>query len=128
MKCPLGQPGCARCVDYKRRILGACPGGCKIIPLASQRSVEIHCVFAVIYGQTDAKHAISAANRLMGKIRKIQIPAGDEMIGVSVSGGLVCTSQLGESRTPGNLMKMADAYLYDAKHSGRDRIISEILG
>jgi len=82
--------------------------------------------FAVIYGQTDGEHAKSAVDRLMSEIRKIQIPAGDEMIGVTVSGGIVCTSQLDEFPTPGDFMKMADAYLYRAKDLGRDRIVSEI--
>jgi len=110
--------------DEALRAVGACLRRCS-------RPYDTACrfggdEFAVIYGQTDGGHARSAVDRLMSEIRNIRIPARDEMIGVSVSGGIVCTSQLDDFPTPADFMKKADACLYRAKGLGRDRIVSEV--
>jgi diguanylate cyclase (GGDEF)-like protein len=111
--------------DEVLRAIGACVKECS-------RPYDTPCryggdEFAVIYGQTDGPDAVSAANRLISEIRKIEVLGGGQMIGVSVSGGLVTTSQLDEYSSPADLMKKADVCLYSAKEQGRDRIISDLL-
>lgn len=111
--------------DEVLRAIGACVRKCS-------RPYDTPCryggdEFAVIYGQTEGQDAVSAANRLVAEIRQIRVPAGRQMIGVSVSGGLVTTAQLDEFSTPADLMKQADLCLYAAKESGRNRIVSSLL-
>ncbi|MBW2293506.1 MAG: diguanylate cyclase [Deltaproteobacteria bacterium] len=103
--------------DEVLRALGACVKKCS-------RPYDTSCryggdEFAVIYGHTE--------NRLLSEIRLIEVPAGDQVIGVSVSGGLVTTAQLDEYSSPADLMKKADVCLYSAKEAGRDRIVSDLL-
>lgn len=111
--------------DEVLRSLGACVKKCS-------RPYDTPCryggdEFAVIYGHTEGLDAVSAANRLIAEIRQIGVPAGKQTIGVSVSGGLVTTSQLDEYSSPADLMKKADLCLYAAKEAGRNRIVSDLL-
>lgn len=111
--------------DEVLRALGVCVKKCS-------RPYDTPCryggdEFAVIYGHTEGHDAVSAANRLISEIRLIEVPAGEQVIGVSVSGGLVTTAQLDEYSSPADLMKKADVCLYSAKEAGRDRIVSDLL-
>lgn len=109
--------------DEVLRAIGACVRKCS-------RPYDTACryggdEFAVIYGQTDARDAMSAANRLVTEIRNVQIPAADLLIGATVSGGVVTMEDMSDLCGPADLLKQADARLYDAKKLGRDRIVLE---
>ena len=80
--------------------------------------------FAVIFGQVDGPRAERAAERLFEALAAIEIETSTGSLDFTVSGGLVCTTDLHEAFEPVHILEAADAALYKAKTAGRDRVVS----
>ncbi|HJZ22424.1 MAG TPA: GGDEF domain-containing protein, partial [Bradyrhizobium sp.] len=78
--------------------------------------------FAVLLPETGEAAARTVAERLCQMVRECSPSAGEEKISVTVSIG-VATATLSMSGI-GALMKRADAAMYEAKRSGRDRVVA----
>lgn len=77
--------------------------------------------FCVLLPRTAHEGAVQAAERLRSAINHITIPWNDEVISVTVSTGLATAVHASES--PEDLMQRADQALYEAKSSGRNRVV-----
>jgi diguanylate cyclase (GGDEF)-like protein len=77
--------------------------------------------FCIILPHTVHEGALQAAERLREAICQINIPWGDESITVSISTGLACAVEPGE--TLQSLLSRADEALYRAKAEGRNRVV-----
>jgi diguanylate cyclase (GGDEF)-like protein len=79
--------------------------------------------FVVILPETDANDAKAMAERVRSTIGRARIDfAAGEDIAVTVSVG--CASREPNTATPGDLVRAADAALYQAKRSGRNRVVT----
>jgi diguanylate cyclase (GGDEF)-like protein len=78
--------------------------------------------FAILLPETGEAAARVVAERLCQMVRECSSSAGGEKIKVTVSIG-VATATLSMSGI-GALMKWADTAMYEAKRSGRDRVVS----
>lgn len=79
--------------------------------------------FVVILPDSDEDSAIATANRLRTRIEKHPFEcAVGENIGITVSIG--CASRTSYVTVPDDLIKAADAALFKAKESGRNRVVS----
>jgi two-component system cell cycle response regulator len=79
--------------------------------------------FAVIFGQVEGSDATRVAKRLIASLSVLEVPAGDARLRITASGGLVTTSHLGHLFEADDLLKAADAALYEAKRRGRDCLV-----
>jgi len=79
--------------------------------------------FAVIFGQTGSEEAPCAANRLMAAIASAGITPPGADVRVTVSAGLASVDELPPKSQPEDVVKAADAALYEAKAQGRDRMV-----
>jgi len=83
--------------------------------------------FGVIFGIEDSKHAITFANTIRRNICNLQIEhkSSDTNHYVTASIGLVCkkANQIPSSE---ELYQETDTYLYQAKNSGRNRVVSNL--
>jgi diguanylate cyclase (GGDEF)-like protein len=77
--------------------------------------------FVVLLPETDAAGAYVVAEKLRHDIAAFSIQVSDRTVRTSVSLGLV--SYPDDGSTADSLMAAADAALYEAKRSGRDRIV-----
>lgn len=77
--------------------------------------------FVVILPDCDRATAELLAKRLLESVRKISVVHGAATIGVTCSIGVAVTSQADEAAPA--LIERADAALYSAKDSGRDRAV-----
>jgi diguanylate cyclase (GGDEF)-like protein len=77
--------------------------------------------FCIILPHTIHEGAIQAAERLREAISLINIPWSDESITVSISTGVACALEPGE--TLQSLLSRADQALYQAKAEGRNRVV-----
>ena len=80
--------------------------------------------FVVLLPNTDLEGGVQAAERIRAKLAKKTIDVGKVKASVTVSTGVAELPAHGED--PGELMAAADAALYRAKRSGRDRIVSAV--
>ncbi|MHB1677996.1 MAG: putative bifunctional diguanylate cyclase/phosphodiesterase [Sulfuriferula sp.] len=78
--------------------------------------------FLAILPDTDENGALKIAERLRKAIEKFSIEFNHQKIKTSVSIGIASYPRDGD--TPDFLMKAADAALYEAKKSGRNRVVS----
>jgi len=85
--------------------------------------------FAVILNQSGADNVTPVANRVLERLRAIEVPAGERIVRVTGSAGLVCVPE-SVPETDGSdtcntkqLLKQADEALYEAKNQGRDRLV-----
>jgi diguanylate cyclase (GGDEF)-like protein len=81
--------------------------------------------FALLLPETNEAAALMAAERLLGHIQKCRPIIGPESLAVTVSIGIAsATSSVSGIAA---LHKRADDALYEAKHSGRNRVASSIV-
>jgi diguanylate cyclase (GGDEF)-like protein len=78
--------------------------------------------FAVVLSETDIDGAVMVAQRIRTKVAAERISAFDETVAVTISIGVASypNSQLSAPE----LFELADKHLYQAKNSGRNRVIS----
>jgi diguanylate cyclase (GGDEF)-like protein len=85
--------------------------------------------FAIIMPNTDLPGARAVAERICEAIRQLKIPHSGSEIGPSVSMSLgVGVIIPSSTSSPAALIGAADNALYQAKHTGRDRVVSSELG
>ncbi len=77
--------------------------------------------FVVIFTETDADNAVVAANRVRQAVEAMdmRMPDGSELPSVTISMGV---AQWRPELGPCELLKSADAAMYEAKRSGRNRV------
>jgi len=78
--------------------------------------------FCVLLPHTLHEGALQAAERLREAVAQTSIPWNDELISVSISTGLACAAEAGESLQ--SLLTRADEALYQAKGEGRNRVVA----
>ncbi|MCC8108220.1 MAG: GGDEF domain-containing protein [Planctomycetes bacterium] len=76
--------------------------------------------FAVIFPATDVKDAYQVADRLRQDIAKTNFRLDDQVVKMTISGGL---AQCRPGMTAEHIVQEADAALYQAKDVGRNRIL-----
>lgn len=79
--------------------------------------------FAVILPATDLTGALQLAERIRARIEALRIPAGDQEIQVTISIGLSHVPR-SRAKTTGEFIEEADAALYTAKNTGRNRVVA----
>jgi len=77
--------------------------------------------FLAILPDTDENGALRIAERLRQEIENFSITLNEQKISTSASIGIACYPRDGD--TPDFLVKAADAALYEAKKSGRNRVV-----
>ncbi len=77
--------------------------------------------FLVVLSESDAQSSLETAERIRQKAAQLQIPAGQEMLGVTVSIGVATYPSYGEDAD--TLICAADGALYQAKADGRNRVV-----
>ncbi|WP_260957772.1 sensor domain-containing diguanylate cyclase [Pseudomonas citri] len=78
--------------------------------------------FTVLLPNTDAAGASKVAQDILEAIRALRIEHGDHPLGiVTASAGVTVSQPSTEDVTPAMLIKAADAFLYLAKNTGRNR-------
>ncbi|MBU1692131.1 MAG: EAL domain-containing protein [Gammaproteobacteria bacterium] len=77
--------------------------------------------FLAILPDTDERGAFKIAERLRGEIEKFSIQLNNQKIKTTASIGIASYPRDGD--TPDFLLKAADAALYEAKKSGRNRVV-----
>ncbi|VVM82586.1 sensor domain-containing diguanylate cyclase [Pseudomonas fluorescens] len=78
--------------------------------------------FTVLLPDTDSAGAIKVAQDILQAIRSLNIEHSEHPLGkVTASAGITTRQPSIEDVTPASLLKSADAQLYLAKHSGRNR-------
>ncbi|QXH92542.1 sensor domain-containing diguanylate cyclase [Pseudomonas ogarae] len=78
--------------------------------------------FTVLLPNTDSAGAAKVAEQILEAVRALNIEHGDHPLGiVTISAGITTCQPSGEDVTPAMLIKAADAFLYLAKNTGRNR-------
>ena len=79
--------------------------------------------FAVLMPETSTEEAASVAERIRERISQIMIDTGNDRIGIRVSIGVATLNA--EEADIQSLINRADAALYSAKRSGRNRVVTQ---
>jgi len=96
----------------------ACSRAVRAVDVAGRLGGE---EFAIILPDTDLQAALAAAERLRQDVAAIRIPVGADTVAFTASIGVAeCTVA---DATATMLLSRADQALYEAKHSGRDRVM-----
>jgi diguanylate cyclase (GGDEF)-like protein len=99
-------------------------GGVRVTDIAARYGGD---EFIVILPETDPAGALRVAEKLRRDIAQLALPENGQMIRSSVSIGLV--SYPDDGRSVPELLRRADAAMYEAKRRGRDQIVRyEALG
>jgi diguanylate cyclase (GGDEF)-like protein len=78
--------------------------------------------FTVLLPNTDSPGAAKVAQQILEAVRALNIEHGDHPLGiVTISAGITTCQPGNEDATPAMLIKAADAFLYLAKNTGRNR-------
>ncbi len=102
--------------DAIRRISRVLREGTRGIDLAARIGGE---EFAVLLVETSRSAGVEVAERLRIAIKALETPSGGR---ITASFGVAeCPS---DAQTASEILKAADVALYEAKHSGRDRVVS----
>jgi diguanylate cyclase (GGDEF)-like protein len=94
---------------------------------ASCRSSDLACrfggeEFTVVLGDAAGDAAMQWAERLFAKVRELEVKTGTQSVGqITMSAGVASYPEHGDDVEA--LLRAADAALYQAKHSGRDRVV-----
>lgn len=78
--------------------------------------------FAAVFPGCAPDVAMQVAERLQREIQRLSFSHGDQTFGITVSQGL--TSLTAEDESVDSLFARADAAMYQAKHQGKNRIVS----
>jgi two-component system, cell cycle response regulator len=81
--------------------------------------------FVVVAPETPLHEMRQVAERLRLQVAKVEVPVGDTVVRVTISGGVASLRTAGVS-TPDALLGAADAALYRAKALGRNRIVEAL--
>lgn len=82
--------------------------------------------FTVLLPDTDSQGAGQVAQAILQAIRGMNIEHSDHPVGiVTASAGVIARLPAGDLATPAGMVKAADAFLYLAKNTGRNRWCSE---
>ncbi len=92
----------------------------RLIDLAGRLGGE---EFAILFPNTELSEAITACDRLLEDIRRMEVETDAGLIQVTMSIGL--TASVSNQMTAELLLKQADALLYEAKSAGRDRMVCD---
>ncbi len=79
--------------------------------------------FAIILPDTNPKSAALLTERFLASVRTLAIPARSGEIRLTVSAGL---SELAKNESPLAWLDRTDKALYEAKRTGRDRLVSSV--
>ena len=79
--------------------------------------------FAIVLPETDREGGLVVAERIRGQVEAHGFEYEDRTYPVTISVGLATTSG-DASLTPQELIRQADDKLYQAKHSGRNRVVA----
>lgn len=82
--------------------------------------------FAIIAPECNLSKAGSLAERLREAVEEMRVEVGGQKLQVTISVGVGFAQWPVYSRTPAELIKVADAKLYEAKHGGRNRCCLEV--
>lgn len=77
--------------------------------------------FGILLPETGPKEALILAERLLGAVRAVRVQAAGAELSFTISIG--CTQLNSDSRTIEGILKSVDVALYDAKNSGRDKVV-----
>ena len=80
--------------------------------------------FAILLRGVASEGARKLAERLRANIEALPIVAEGKTVAVTISAGCASMSET-KDQTPGSLYGLADRRLYDAKHQGRNRVVSQ---
>jgi len=78
--------------------------------------------FVLILPQTDGDHGLILAERLRSSIEELEIPVDELELKVTISIGLVSTPAT-KTESADHFLTIADRALYQAKESGRNRVV-----
>jgi diguanylate cyclase (GGDEF)-like protein len=81
--------------------------------------------FAILLIESDLETAYQVALRVQQKVKEVTVESEDSEIQVTVSIGI--SMQRDEDNTLDDIFKRADDALYQAKNSGRNRIVVESI-
>lgn len=95
------------------------------------REVDLPCrfggeEFAVIVVETDSEGAYRTAERIRRDMERETVDVGSGKIRVTCSMGVATSPEQGPA--PGDLIKAADEALYEAKRTGRNRVVVSTTG
>jgi diguanylate cyclase (GGDEF)-like protein len=95
---------------------------------ASLRSHDIPCryggeEFAVLLPETEPTEAIVIAERIRRTVAEIRIREGRKMVGTTISIG-ISSYPKSARRSATDLLRKADAALYQAKKEGKDKVVA----
>ncbi|WP_412851584.1 diguanylate cyclase [Ectothiorhodospira shaposhnikovii] len=80
--------------------------------------------FAVVCSGLDHARALGLAEEIRGMLEQRALPHESSPLGVITVSIGVATLNMGDTRSPGQLIEAADLALYRAKASGRNRVVS----
>jgi len=94
----------------------------------SLRSHDIPCryggeEFAVLLPETEPTESIVIAERIRRTVAEIRIREGRRMIGTTISIGISSYPKSARRSAP-DLLRKADAALYQAKREGKDKVVA----
>ena len=75
--------------------------------------------------ETDRNLAYSVAERIRDVVAAKSFIVGENGVEASVTTSIGIGCYIDENDTPESLMKRADVALYEAKHTGRNRVVFE---
>jgi diguanylate cyclase (GGDEF)-like protein len=79
--------------------------------------------FGVIFGQVEGSNARCAANRMLDRLRQVEVAAGTHALTVTISAGLAPSDALRDGFSAQDMLKAADSALYRAKKKGRNELV-----
>jgi diguanylate cyclase (GGDEF)-like protein len=84
--------------------------------------------FVLVMPQTETQGAVTIAERLRAAIEGIDIPVDGRTLKITVSAGVATYLSQSEKLTIEEFINKADNALYDAKSSGRNKVVSAAAG
>ena len=105
--------------EVLRTITAAMSGGLREVDLAARYGGE---EFAIIMPHTSKANAVVVARRIAGQIEQLEHSFQGERVSMTASMGIAEVADIKEPSSE-NLVKAADVALYEAKRTGRNKIV-----